>query len=76
MTYKCSTLKEGLLYFASEYAKNSKDVNEWWCKYLNWIKSPQGISILSEEITKRTNKKIGNNLILAYDWLKKNKFTL
>ena len=76
MTYKCSTLREGLLYFASEYAKQSKDVNEWWCRYLNWIKSPQGISGLSEEIEKRAGKKIGNDLILAYKWLKENSFTL
>lgn len=76
MKYMCKTDRESLLYFASVYAKQEKSPEEWWCRYLNWIKSAQGISVLSEEVGKRAGKKIGNDILLAYRWLKDNEFVL
>lgn len=76
MKYVCKSLRESLLYFASEYAKQVNTPEEWWCKYLNWIKHPDGITVLAEEISKRAGKKIGNDVWLSYNWLKDNEFIL
>lgn len=76
MIYECKNLRESILYFAGKYAKETKNSDEWWCKFLNWIKHPDGITVLMEELGKRTTKKTASNINLAYKWLKSNNFKL